>query len=74
MLTAAQLQSYITQHLACEYIKVTGDDGTHFEAVLVSSAPLRNTVACSIFSFCFVWACAFVAINTITQAAGNKRV
>lgn len=38
MLTAAQLQSYITQHLACEFIKVSGDDGTHFEAVLVSSA------------------------------------
>lgn len=38
MLTAAQLQSYITQHLACELIKVSGDDGTHFEAVLVSSA------------------------------------
>ncbi len=38
MLSAQQLQSYITQHLACEYIKVSGDDGTHFDAVLVSSA------------------------------------
>ena len=43
MLTATQLQSYITQHLACEYIKVTGDDGTHFEAVLVSSAFLGKS-------------------------------
>ncbi|MBZ4200686.1 MAG: BolA/IbaG family iron-sulfur metabolism protein [Methylotenera sp.] len=38
MLSAQQLQSYITQHLACEYIKVLGDDGTHFDAVVVSSA------------------------------------
>ncbi len=38
MLSAQQLQSYITQHLACEYIKVLGDDGTHFEAVIVSPA------------------------------------
>ncbi|CAN4266727.1 COG5007 Predicted transcriptional regulator, BolA superfamily [Methylophilaceae bacterium] len=43
MLTATQLQSYITQHLACEYIKVSGDDGTHFEAVLVSSAFLGKS-------------------------------
>jgi acid stress-induced BolA-like protein IbaG/YrbA len=43
VLTATQLQSYITQHLACEYIKVSGDDGTHFEAVLVSSAFLGKS-------------------------------
>lgn len=36
MLTAAQLQSYITEHLTCEYIQVLGDDGTHFEAIVVS--------------------------------------
>lgn len=38
MLSAQQLETYITQHLACDYIKVLGDDGTHFEAVIVSSA------------------------------------
>ena len=38
MLSAQQLALYITQHLACEYIKVLGDDGTHFEAVVVSAA------------------------------------
>ena len=43
MLTSAQLQTYITQHLACEYIKVSGDDGTHFEAVLVSAAFLGKS-------------------------------
>jgi len=43
VLTATQLQSYITQHLACEYIKVLGDDGTHFEAVLVSAAFLGKS-------------------------------
>lgn len=38
MLSALQLESYITAHLACDYIKVLGDDGTHFEAIIVSSA------------------------------------
>ena len=38
MLSATQLESYIIEHLACDYIKVLGDDGTHFEAVIVSSA------------------------------------
>lgn len=38
MLSAAQLENYITANLACDYIKVLGDDGTHFEAVIVSPA------------------------------------
>lgn len=38
MLSAAELESYIKQGLACDYIKVLGDDGTHFEAVIVSPA------------------------------------
>lgn len=38
MLSAAQLQDYIMQGLACDYIQVLGDDGTHFEAVIVSPA------------------------------------
>jgi acid stress-induced BolA-like protein IbaG/YrbA len=36
LLSAQQLEAYITQSLACEYIKVLGDDGTHFESVIVS--------------------------------------
>jgi acid stress-induced BolA-like protein IbaG/YrbA len=36
VLSAQQLESYITQNLACEHIKVIGDDGTHFEAIIVS--------------------------------------
>jgi acid stress-induced BolA-like protein IbaG/YrbA len=36
VLSAQQLETYITQSLACDYIKVLGDDGTHFEAVIVS--------------------------------------
>lgn len=36
MLSAAQLEEYIRQGLACDYIKVLGNDGTHFEAVIVS--------------------------------------
>lgn len=36
MLSAKQLESYITAHLDCDYIQVVGDDGTHFEATIVS--------------------------------------
>jgi acid stress-induced BolA-like protein IbaG/YrbA len=36
VLSAQQLETYITQNLVCDYIKVLGDDGTHFEAVIVS--------------------------------------
>lgn len=36
MLSAQQLESYITENLPCDYIKVLGDDGTHFEATIVS--------------------------------------
>ena len=36
MLSASQLEGYITANLACDYIKVLGDDGTHFEGVIVS--------------------------------------
>lgn len=36
MLSAQQLEAYITANLPCDYIKVLGDDGTHFEAVIVS--------------------------------------
>jgi len=38
LLSAQQLEAYITQNLACEFIKVLGDDGTHFESVIVSNA------------------------------------
>lgn len=38
MLSAQQLQSYITRHLICDFIEVRGDDGTHFEATIVSAA------------------------------------
>jgi acid stress-induced BolA-like protein IbaG/YrbA len=38
LLSAEQLETYIKQGLACEHIHVLGDDGTHFEAVIVSAA------------------------------------
>lgn len=38
MLSAKQLENYITQYLNCEFIEVRGDDGTHFEATIVSPA------------------------------------
>ena len=44
MLSATQLESYIIEKLDCEYIKVLGDDGTHFEAVIVSPAFVGKTM------------------------------
>ena len=38
MLSANELKTYITNGLACEHIEVLGDDGQHFEALIVSSA------------------------------------
>ena len=35
MVTPEQIQSYIEQDLACEFIDVAGD-GQHFEAIIVS--------------------------------------
>jgi len=35
-MTAAELRSTITNSLSCDYIEVQGDDGQHFEAVIVS--------------------------------------
>ena len=37
MLTANELKTYITNGIVCEHIEVLGDDGQHFEAVIVSS-------------------------------------
>jgi acid stress-induced BolA-like protein IbaG/YrbA len=37
MLSANDVKTYITQGLACEHVQVSGDDGQHFEAVIVSS-------------------------------------
>jgi acid stress-induced BolA-like protein IbaG/YrbA len=38
MLSANELKTYITNGLACEHIEVLGDDGQHFEALIVSPA------------------------------------
>lgn len=38
MLSADELKTYITNGLACEYVAVLGNDGQHFEAVIVSAA------------------------------------
>lgn len=37
MLSSATLKSYIAEGLPCEHLEVLGDDGQHFEAVIVSS-------------------------------------
>jgi acid stress-induced BolA-like protein IbaG/YrbA len=36
MLSSAQIETYIVQGLSCEHVAVMGDDGQHFEAVVVS--------------------------------------
>lgn len=37
MVTADQIKQYIQNDLPCEYIRVDGDDGQHFEAIIVSA-------------------------------------
>ncbi len=36
MLTANELKNYITNGLPCDHVEVLGDDGQHFEVVVVS--------------------------------------
>ena len=36
MLTAHQLKNYIVNGLLCDHAEVQGDDGQHFQAVVVS--------------------------------------
>lgn len=36
MLSAEEVRSYIQQGLPCEHVAVSGEDGQHFEAVVVS--------------------------------------
>ena len=38
MVTPESIRLNITQGMATEYLSVTGDDGTHFETVVVSNA------------------------------------
>jgi acid stress-induced BolA-like protein IbaG/YrbA len=36
MLSAFDVENYIKHGLACDYVQVLGNDGQHFEAVIVS--------------------------------------
>jgi acid stress-induced BolA-like protein IbaG/YrbA len=36
MLSSDQVKDYIAQGLPCEFVEVRGEDGQHFEAVVVS--------------------------------------
>ncbi len=38
MLSANDVKTYIMQGLACDHVQVLGNDGQHFEAVIVSPA------------------------------------
>lgn len=44
MLSASQLKNYIKEGLDCEYCEVRGDDGTHFDAVIVSKEFIGKTM------------------------------
>ena len=36
MLLPSQIEDVIVENLDCDFIEVKGDDGTHFEATIVS--------------------------------------
>lgn len=45
MLTAENLKTYIESSLPCEHVQVEGDDGRHFQALIVSAEfKGKNTV------------------------------
>jgi len=44
MLQAIEIQKIIESNLKCNYIKVTGDDGTHFDAIIVSDAFINQSM------------------------------
>ena len=45
MITAENLKSYIESSLPCEHVQVEGDDGRHFQALIVSAEfKGKNTV------------------------------
>lgn len=45
MLTAENVKTYIESALPCEHVQVEGDDGRHFEALIVSAQFVgKNTV------------------------------
>lgn len=37
MLSAEEVETYIKHGLACDYVQVLGNDGQHFEALIVSA-------------------------------------
>lgn len=37
MLSSEQVRNYIAQGLDCDFVEVRGEDGQHFEAVVVSA-------------------------------------
>lgn len=44
MLTAVELENIIKQNLACDFLQVQGNDGLHYEAVIVSPAFTGKTM------------------------------
>ena len=36
MMSPEKIKSTISEKLSCEFIEIKGDDGTHFEAIIVS--------------------------------------
>ena len=44
MLQAIEIQKIIESNLKCNYIKVTGVDGTNFDAVIVSHAFINQSM------------------------------
>lgn len=38
MISASRIKGYIEEGLPCEWVEVAGDDGRHFEALVVSAA------------------------------------
>ena len=44
MLSANDVKNYIEQGLDCTYVQIRGDDGQHFEAIVVSTLFLGKSM------------------------------
>ena len=49
MITAENVKTYIESSLPCEHVQVEGDDGRHFEALMLSSS---GRILCSSIRWC----------------------
>ena len=44
MLNPSEIETFISKNLDCQFIEIKGDDGTHFEAIIVSDSFVNQSM------------------------------